>query len=160
MSNKVILKTIGLIFWKVNNKKRQGHDKPSTNLGTHWWKGAAPIFKKRDLKIRNKLILFSINILIIQKIIKTEAKACTKKYFNLDSDLSLFFFFNIKGKKESKLISIPNQAKNQLLEEITVTIENSIEIINKKKEGCIIIIKRELLPKWVMSPSAFSLSFK
>ena len=89
-----------------------------------------------------------------------EATAWVIKYFNEASDWYFLFFFNIKGIKTIKLISIKSQHINQEFEEIIKKIENKNTKKNKYNEGCIKILKR-YNHKRGMNPSALiSLSLK
>lgn len=59
-----------------------------------------------------------------------EAKAWTRKYFKDDSEENRFFFINIRGIKESKLISNPIHKLNQELDDTQIKVP---KIIVEKK---------------------------
>lgn len=86
--------TIGAIFCHVKIIKQFDQDNPSIISGNQKWKGAAPIFVKREVFIISKDVCFILLIIIrsvdIIKIIENnriiEAKACVIKYFKEDSE--------------------------------------------------------------------------
>lgn len=136
VETKKVQRIKGFTFWSTNKINKVFQESPSTMAGTHWWKGAAPILINRAeiIKKELKILCSGINILVVMII--TEAIAWVKKYFKLDSDLSLFFFTNIKGINESKLISMASQTINHLVAESTAKTDTIRELKNRKEEGC------------------------
>lgn len=132
MSTTVATSIIGFNFWIINKIKIVGQVKPSIILGTHWCKGAAPIFKNKATKIINRLNSTLVCSRETDIIMYTDAIACVRKYFKLASEDILCFFFNIRGTKESILISKANQAINQEFAEQTSKID--INKDNKKSK--------------------------
>lgn len=117
-----INKTIGAIFCHVRINKAFNQSKPSITSGNQKWKGAIPIFVRREEFILNiiidwefrfvKIFLFIIIRMIDNKMI-VEAIACTMKYLIEDSADSLFFLLCIRGIIDNRLISRPNHIPNQ-----------------------------------------------
>lgn len=154
---------IGVIFCQVIKIKLLIQDNPDITKGSQKWKGAAPIFIKREVII-NKLIIVKFknsffknkNIIIIDNNKIEEAIAWTKKYFNIDSLDIKFLLSDIRGINDNKLISSPIQTPNQevALIEIKVLIIKTNKNI-KFVKVLLIKKKRSFLYSWGMSPKAF-----
>lgn len=127
---------MGEIFCHVIKINLLNHDNPSIIFGNQKWKGADPIFINKEeliIILINKFISkFFIRIIFIKienkKLI--EAIDWVKKYFNEASLENILLELEIKGIKESKLISNPIQHPNQEFEEIEIIVLKNK--INKK----------------------------
>lgn len=104
---------IGAIFCQVKRINLLFQFNPSITWGNQKWKGAAPIFIKRDELINIKFTISElvINLKLFIKVIENkriiEAIACEIKYLIDVSDLKIFFILIIIGIKDNKLISKP-----------------------------------------------------
>lgn len=123
----------GLIFCTIKNNIKLYHLIPSTNLKTHWWKGALPIL------IANAIIIIISVFFILNNIndtkIKMDLVAWIKKYLIEASDLYFLFLLSIRGIKASRFISKPTQTKNQELLDNTHRILKIRSKLNIIKEG-------------------------
>lgn len=131
----------GAIFCHVIKIKLFHQLSPSITPGNQKWKGAAPLFNRRDDKIAS-VIKFEFKSIIektfnwrIKKIElnkkMAEANAWVRKYFKEASVESKLFVSIIKGIKDNKLISSPIQAPNQELEEIEIKVPLISVVKNK-----------------------------
>ena len=125
---------IGLIFWVVISKKKLSHDNPSTRLGTHIWRGAAPIFNI-NAKNNNNELKEEINICVTLDKIIIDAIAWIIKYFIATSLWYFLYFLKIRGININTLISKQIQIISQELEEMIKKMENIRKTINKKFAG-------------------------
>lgn len=146
----------GAIFCHVNNIRLFIQLSPSMTPGNQKWKGAAPIFSKRELLI-NVFITIKLGELgteglnnkdpkITESKSVAEARACTKKYFNDASVENKFFELVIKGIKESKLISKPIHAPNHELAEVEIKVPPINVNKNKNLVGLLIIREKGVKP--------------
>lgn len=111
-----IIIIIGAIFCHVNIIIHKFQFNPSIISGNQKWNGAAPILVNIDefIIILKFLIIDSfVNIvlfiiIIIENIKINEARVWVIKYFNVDSEDSILFFF-IRGMIDKRLISKPSQ---------------------------------------------------
>lgn len=130
-----IKSTIGAIFCQVNISSLLIQFNPSKISGNQKWKGAAPIFVNKPILMTIIIILlifkdsFSI-IIIIENMIRAEAKAWVKKYLIDASEENKDLDFN-KGIIEIRLISNPIHIPNHEYEEIAVKVPKIIKFKNK-----------------------------
>lgn len=107
---------IGVIFCQVDRIKQFIHLSPLITLGNQKWKGAAPIFMRREIFKIIKVRLF-IHGYIFSIIIKNnkliEVRVWIKKYLIMASDINILKFSTINGINDIKLISNPIQIPNQ-----------------------------------------------
>lgn len=141
----------GAIFCHVIRIELLIHERPSIICGTHRWKGAAPILIRRliMIKIENRfkddkkenkfLVVRALEIRI------ADAKAWTRKYFNVASEFREEGLDRNKASRASMLISKPIHAINQ--EEAEIATNDPRVKINKNKnfQGRI-KIKRRINP--------------
>jgi len=117
-----------------------GQPIPCITEGNQKWTGAAPIFKRRALKIT---VLGSIEItnnLGAAAKIKADPKAWIRKYFRAASDEYKFDFDVMRGMKESRFSSSPSQAVNHEEEEKAIKVPVRRESINNNRAGWIVKI--------------------
>ena len=102
---------------------------PSITLGNHQWKGATPLFNKSGITIKNDDselanigMLSKIVFMITRNSNIDEASAWIRKYFSEASLVNIFFVVDIRGIKDSKLISKPVHTPNHELDEIEMRV--------------------------------------
>lgn len=103
----IIIMEIGIIFWIVIIKNAKFQFIPSITEITQKWNGNIPIFIKIAKKIKRINILFIyFEFKEIEIIIILEEILWIKKYIIVDFSLKIFWFSEIIGINEKRLISI------------------------------------------------------
>lgn len=83
---------IGVIFCQVDKIKQFIHLNPLITLGNQKWKGAAPIFIKREIFITEDVKLYKKELSLIKIMKKSnliDVKVWIKKYLIIASDINI-----------------------------------------------------------------------
>lgn len=146
----LIKSQIGIIFCHVVSVRHIIHLSPDITLGSQKWHGAAPALIKRpnrnridgvSLVARSKIFGDMAEIMATRK--EAEPMACAKKYFIAASVSWLIEVIVIRGIIDNRFSSILAHIIIQLFLDRAIIVESVRVDENKRKNGCIVIIKIE-----------------
>jgi len=143
-----VIRNKGAIFCQVIKIKINLHFIFLVIWGNQKWKGAAPIFTPRAIKIKEeekeKFTREEVWISLQQaRMIKREAKAWIEKYLMASSVKLKLIRSRSKGINLITLISNPSHARNQEFEETEITDPSPRQNKNAKKKFLMNIKKKE-----------------
>lgn len=152
-------KSRGASFCQVNRSDTDGQFNDAAVDGNHWNIGAIPALvmsaNRRNMALR---LFHGPSHVVGPSRNKTDPVACARKYLHAAAVLSVagpIGWKAIKGINESKFISIPNQAINQLGAVRDVSVPRISEVINRIDEIGI-IRENELFYCGGLSPMHYS----
>lgn len=134
--------TIGLIFCHVANKRQDDQGSLDITWGSHWWYGAAPIFKhiliiKANLIILSFSVVFGLVAVIPAVSMSPLPTAWIIKYLTLAIVSWSFWEWAIIGTKDKRFSSIPIHKYSQFDLDKLINVPDIIEEENKKNDGVI-----------------------
>lgn len=138
----VTIRRRGAIFCQVKRIKHCNQFSLLIISGNQKCRGGIPVFNTREKKIKLSsdsivISLDNVKLAVALMINKIEPKAWIKKYLIEASVRGLFNLISIRGIILIILISSPNQAVNQELEETATAVPN--KRVTKNKHWCDLI---------------------
>ena len=132
----------GAIFWTVIRIMQCMKEIPCIIGGNQKWRGAAPTFNNREMRMNRPGIVGLMESVAALPIITVEPRAWIKKYLRADSEEYEFWWEQMIGTKDKRLSSSPSQLENQELADTAIMVPEISVLKNKIRAGLKLVIKK------------------